>query len=337
MPSTIPHHQWSVLVSSHRTPSGPLKQMPDRGQAGRFLPTGQPVAKRVEVWLDEPTLALVDTAAGEMGAGRGKAIAALLQRTASGGSTGGDRPADLSDLESLFSPDRKPQFVGKPEGWWERTGVLMAENYAFLADNDCRALVGCVLELQRDSYWRQYSDNWGEFCQRIFHRPAEWVEQVIEAVRVLHCSAEPVIEPAVEPEANPEPIAPPVVRVKAPSPAMRKVAAEMLRGFAASEREDADSNDPVTAATCRREAAQAELAAMKLEHPRQAWEVTELPPGFLLLRAEEAENKAHHLTREGSQDGIYKGAPTSAEIKLAKELLRDAKAFRACAEWLQGC
>ncbi len=99
-------------------------------------------------------------------------------------------PLNLSDLESLFSPDRKPQFVGKPEGWWERTGVLMAENYAFLADNDCRALVGCVLELQRDNYWRQYSDNWDEFCKRVFHRPAAWVEQVVEGVRVLHLRGE---------------------------------------------------------------------------------------------------------------------------------------------------
>ncbi len=44
------------------------------------------MAKRVEVWLDEPTLALVDAAAAEMGVGRGKAIAALLRRAPSGGS-----------------------------------------------------------------------------------------------------------------------------------------------------------------------------------------------------------------------------------------------------------
>jgi hypothetical protein len=185
-----------------------MKAVPDRGQAGRFIPTGQPVAKRVEVWLDEPTLALVDVAAGEMGVGRGKAIAALLQRTPSGGSTGGGQPADLSDLESLFSPDRKPKFLGKPEGWWERTGILMCENYAFVADSDCRGLVCCVLELQRDDFWRQYSDNWDEFCQRVFNRPAAWIEQVAEAARVLHCPAEPaapVIEPEVSAAVEPAP------------------------------------------------------------------------------------------------------------------------------------
>lgn len=99
-------------------------------------------------------------------------------------------PVNLSDLESLFSPDRKPLFVGKPEGWWERTGVLVAENYAFVADSDCRGLVRCVLELQRDDFWRQYSDNWDEFCQRVFHRPAAWIEQVVEGVRVLHLRGE---------------------------------------------------------------------------------------------------------------------------------------------------
>ena len=99
-------------------------------------------------------------------------------------------PLNLSDLESLFSPDRKPKFVGRPEGYWERTGILMCENYAYVADNDCRGLVGCVLELQRDDFWRQYSDNWDEFCQQVFHRPAAWIEQVVEGVRVLHLRGE---------------------------------------------------------------------------------------------------------------------------------------------------
>lgn len=97
---------------------------------------------------------------------------------------------NLSDLESLFSPDRKPLFVGKPEGWWERTGVPMAENYAFVADNDCRGLVRCVLELQRDDYWRQHCSDWDEFCQQVFHRPAAWIEQVVEGVRLLHIRGE---------------------------------------------------------------------------------------------------------------------------------------------------
>jgi hypothetical protein len=66
----------------------------------------------------------------------------------------------------------------------------MAENYAYVADNDCRGLVRCVLELQRDGYWRQHSDNWDEFCQQVFHRPAAWIEQVVEGVRVLHLRGE---------------------------------------------------------------------------------------------------------------------------------------------------
>jgi len=127
-----------------------------------------------------------------------------------------------------------------------------------------------------------------------------------------------------------------VVRRKAPSPAMRKVAAEMLRGFAASQREDADSNGPETAATCRSEATQAELAAMKLEHPRQSWEVTGAPPSMLEWWAEGAEGEAEGLLGEGSIGDTFKGPPTEAEAKEAKALLAKAKAYRACAEWLMG-
>jgi hypothetical protein len=101
---------------------------------------------------------------------------------------------------------------------------------------------------------------------------------------------------------------------------MRKVAAEMLRGFAASQREDADSGSAVTAATCRSEAQQAELAAMKLEHPRQAWEVSGMAPELLVLRAEDAEGLAEDEEKP----------------EVVKALLADAKAFRACAEWLLG-
>jgi len=76
-----------------------------------------------------------------------------------------------------------------------------------------------------------------------------------------------------------------VVRAKAPPPAMRKVVAEMLRSFAAASRGDADSFDPETAATCRSEAQQTDLAAMKLEQRRQAWENTGMVPVLLVKRS----------------------------------------------------
>lgn len=127
-----------------------------------------------------------------------------------------------------------------------------------------------------------------------------------------------------------------VVRRKAPSPEMRKVAAERLRGFAQRQREDADSSDPETAATCRSEATQAELAAMKLEHPRQSWEVTGMVLNQLEWWAEAAEGEAEGLLGEGSIGDTFKGPATEAEAKEARALLADAKAYRACAEWLLG-
>lgn len=95
-------------------------------------------------------------------------------------------PVNLSAFESLFDPNRKPLYVGKPKDWWYKHGRVMTEQSAFVADSDCRGLVGRVLELQRDDYWRQFSDDWGEFCLEAFGRPAEWIEQVVEGVRLLH-------------------------------------------------------------------------------------------------------------------------------------------------------
>ena len=95
-------------------------------------------------------------------------------------------PLKYSDFESLFDPNRKPLYVGKSKDWWYKHGRVMTEQSAFVADSDCRGLVGRVLELQRDDYWRQFNDDWGEFCLEAFGRPAEWIEQVMEGVRVLH-------------------------------------------------------------------------------------------------------------------------------------------------------
>ena len=96
------------------------------------------------------------------------------------------KPVNVSDLEALFDPNRKPRFVGKTLDWWNRHGRLIAEQSAFVADSDCRGLVGTVLELQRDDYWKQIDPNWNEFCEKVFHRPAAWIEQVVEGVRLLH-------------------------------------------------------------------------------------------------------------------------------------------------------
>lgn len=95
-------------------------------------------------------------------------------------------PLNYSDFESLFDPNRKPLYVGKSKDWWYKHGRVMTEQSAFVADSDCRGLVGRVLELQRDDYWRQFNDDWSEFCLEAFGRPAEWIEQVMEGVRVLH-------------------------------------------------------------------------------------------------------------------------------------------------------
>ncbi len=101
-------------------------------------------------------------------------------------------PLNLSEFDSLFDPNRKPLYVGKSKEWWYKHGQVMTEQSAFVADSSCRGLVGRVMELQRDDYWRQFSDDWGEFCMEAFGRPAEWIEQIVESVRVLHLQEQPV-------------------------------------------------------------------------------------------------------------------------------------------------
>jgi len=95
-------------------------------------------------------------------------------------------PVNATDLEGLFDPDRKPMFAGKSPTWWQQHGHQMAERFASTADQDCRGLVVCVLELQRDDFWRQHYASWDQLCEEVFGRPAEWVEQLVHGVRVLH-------------------------------------------------------------------------------------------------------------------------------------------------------
>ena len=86
-----------------------------RSQGGRFTPADQPTAKRIEVWLDPPTLAIVDAHANAIGQGRGKAIADLLKPTASGAAEPAVVPAaprNKGTKGQLVGPG----VIGKPLG-----------------------------------------------------------------------------------------------------------------------------------------------------------------------------------------------------------------------------
>ena len=93
---------------------------------------------------------------------------------------------NLEGLEFLSHPDAAPRFTTKPPEWI----ATYLPRYCFAAadrtDCDCRGLAQLVRELHRDGFWQRLFPDWETCCQALFQRPAAWVEQVVEGVRVLH-------------------------------------------------------------------------------------------------------------------------------------------------------
>lgn len=93
---------------------------------------------------------------------------------------------NLEGLEFLSHPDAAPRFTTKPPEWI----ATYLPRYCFAAadrtDSDCRGLAQLVRELHRDGFWQRLFPDWETCCQALFQRPAAWVEQVVEGVRVLH-------------------------------------------------------------------------------------------------------------------------------------------------------
>jgi hypothetical protein len=93
---------------------------------------------------------------------------------------------NLSGLETLSHPDAPPLFTTKPPEWI----ATYLPRYCLAASDrtvhDSRGLALIVRELHRDNLWQQMFSSWDECCQALFRRPAAWVAQVVEGVRVLH-------------------------------------------------------------------------------------------------------------------------------------------------------
>ena len=93
---------------------------------------------------------------------------------------------NLDGLESLSHPDAPPLFTTKPPEWI----ATYLPRYCLAASDrtvhDSRGLALIVRELHRDGLWQQMFSSWDECCQALFRRPAAWVAQVVEGVRVLH-------------------------------------------------------------------------------------------------------------------------------------------------------
>jgi hypothetical protein len=92
----------------------------------------------------------------------------------------------VSDLDHLWDPKAKPLFTSKPPEWVATYLPRYCQSVSDRTDSDCRGLALAVRELNRDGFWRQLFPNWETCCLALFKRPAAWVEQVVEGVRVLH-------------------------------------------------------------------------------------------------------------------------------------------------------
>lgn len=92
----------------------------------------------------------------------------------------------VADLDHLWDPRATPLFTVKPPEWVATYLPRYCQSVSDRADSDCRGLALCVRELQRDGFWQRLFPDWDACCQALFKRPAAWVEQVVEGVRVLH-------------------------------------------------------------------------------------------------------------------------------------------------------
>jgi hypothetical protein len=92
----------------------------------------------------------------------------------------------VSDLDHLWDPNAEPLFTRKPPEWVATYLPRYCQSVSDRTDSDCRGLALAVRELNRDGFWQQLFPDWETCCLALFRRPAAWVEQVVEGVRVLH-------------------------------------------------------------------------------------------------------------------------------------------------------
>lgn len=162
-----------------------------RGKGGRFQGRGEgggSVARmRWSTTLRPDALEVLRELAAELGVDRNEVVERLLLNQLVSPSPGSESaPGNASDLEHLWDPAAQPMFTVKPPDWIATYLPRYCQSAADRADSDCRGLALMVRELQRDAFWQQLFPDWETCCQSLFKRPAAWVEQVIESVRVLH-------------------------------------------------------------------------------------------------------------------------------------------------------
>jgi hypothetical protein len=209
---------------------------------------------------------------------------------------------NVSDLDHLWDPKATPLFTVKPPEWVATYLPRYCQSVSDRADSDCRGLALTVRELQREGFWRRIFPDWETCCQALFKRPAAWVEQVVEGVRVLHAQGHQgeiprgaAIAAAAQAHAH---------------------AASMLKGFKPSHRPHADSinGDNITLNDTGKGTSAAYLAA-RLKKAGRDDLLDQIGPG-----------KPHRSVRSAAiEAGIVKPVPT---IRLVEDLTKVAAGIR---------
>lgn len=97
---------------------------------------------------------------------------------------------NLEGLDGLWDPTAEPLFASKPPEWIVTYLPRYCQSSSDRTESDCRGLALIVRELHRDGFWEQLFPDWNSCCLALFKRPAAWVAQVVEGVRVLQAQGE---------------------------------------------------------------------------------------------------------------------------------------------------
>jgi len=83
-------------------------------------------------------------------------------------------PSYVKDLEVYFDPNRADWYKYQSVEWFKEYGSKIAESTAFKADTCTKAIVGSILQLQANDYWKKFYPDlkWNEFYLEVIHRPA---------------------------------------------------------------------------------------------------------------------------------------------------------------------
>jgi hypothetical protein len=129
-----------------------------RAADGLFAPSDGPKARRVEVWLQPGTIALIDAICAQEGIGRGKAIDRLLMP-----------PPPTSDPAANAMAGRSKKAKSRDEKWLLQRWLPIAQHLKAAHDlikaekeRLCREYAGKEGSLMMQARWQRMGESWSD-------------------------------------------------------------------------------------------------------------------------------------------------------------------------------